>query len=90
MSDVQGGNISAHETMLSNSPFWLIYYLLKRPKVGIQLPNSGDDNQGCHILRVIFNQMDRLRVTQYNIYSGTLFYTNLSNFTSLQVCGNMI
>ena len=27
----------------------------KRPKLGMQIPNAGDDNQSCHILIVIFN-----------------------------------
>ena len=29
---------------------------------------------------VIFNQIDQLRVQEYNIYSSTLFYTNVFDF----------
>ena len=29
-------------------------------KLGIQLPNTGDDNQSCHILTVLFNGIERL------------------------------
>ena len=43
----------------------------------MQLPNAGYDNQSCPILTDLFNQIDRLRVTQYNIYSDTLLYTNV-------------
>ena len=59
----------------------------KRPKLGIQLRNAGDDNQSCRILTVLFKRIDRLRVPKYNIYSSTLFYTNVSISTSLRVCG---
>ena len=34
-----------------------------RPKLGIQLPNYGDDNQSCGILTVIFYIIYRLLVT---------------------------
>ena len=44
---------------------------LKRPKLGVQITNSGDDNQSCRILTVIFNWIDQLQVPKYNIYSGT-------------------
>ena len=47
--------------------FTKILLALKRPKLGIQLPNSGYHNQSCHILTVIF----------------TLFYTNVSISTSI-------
>ena len=53
MEDVQGGDLSARKRILSNSQFWLSYDLLKkRPKLGIQLPNAGDDNPSCRILTV--------------------------------------
>ena len=58
----------------------------KGPKLGIQIPNAGDDNQSCHTLTVIFDQSDWLRVPKYNIYSSNLFYTNVSISTSLQGC----
>ena len=29
----------------------------KRPKLGIQLPNAGDDNQSCRILTVLFIEL---------------------------------
>ena len=58
----------------------------KLPKLGIQIPNAGDENQSCLIWTVIFNQIDWVRVPQYNLYSCTLFYTNLSISTSLWGC----
>ena len=57
---------------------------LKRPKLGVQIPNSGDDNQSCRILTVIFNWIDRLQVPKYNSYSGTLIYINLTIDTSMR------
>ena len=71
---------------LPNSPFWLGYYLLKIPKSGIQLPNAGDDNQKCRILTFLFNSIDWLWVTQYNIYSSTLLYINVLIYTMLRGC----
>ena len=45
--------------------------LKKIPKLGVHLPNDGDDNQSCHILTVIFDQIDWLQVPKYNLYGGT-------------------
>ena len=56
----------------------------------IQLPNNGYDNQGCHILTFLFDQIDRLQVPKYNIYSSTLLYTNVSISTSLQGGGGVM
>ena len=44
----------------------------------MHIPNDGDDNQSCRILTVLFNRINWLRVPYYNIYSGTLFYINVS------------
>ena len=49
----------------------------KRPKLGIQLINAEDDNQSCHISLVLFDIIYQLRVLKYNLYSSTLFYTNV-------------
>ena len=35
---------------------------LKRPKLGIQLPNAGDNNESYYILTVIFNQIKQLHI----------------------------
>ena len=56
---------------------------LKCPKLGVQLPNAGDDNQSCRILTVIFNRIEQLRIPKYNLYSSTFFYTNVSISTAL-------
>ena len=58
----------------------------KRPKLGIQLRNAGNDNQSCHILTVLFNRIDLLRIPKDNLYCSTLFYTNVSISTSLRLC----
>ena len=64
-----------------------IYYKLQLSILTIQqLPSAGDDNQSCRILTVIFNRTDQLRIPDYNIYSGTLLYTNISISTALRVC----
>ena len=34
----------------------------KRLKLGIQIPNAGDDNISCHILTVLFDQIEQLRI----------------------------
>ena len=57
---------------------------LKCPKLGIQLPNAGDDNQSCRILTVLFNRTEQLHTMYYNIFSSTLIYTNAMIATSLQ------
>ena len=47
------------------SKFSILAQLLlakKYPKLGIQIPNAGYDNQSCHLLTVIFNLIDWLRV----------------------------
>ena len=56
----------------------------KRPKFGIQLPNAGCDNQSCRIFTVLFNRIEQLQNMKYNIYSSTLFYTNVSISTALR------
>ena len=38
----------------------------------------------CHILTVIFDWIYWLRVPKYNLYSGTLFYKNVSISTLIQ------
>ena len=69
-------------------PQFLIFvkFLLaeKCPKLGIQLPNAGDDNQSCRILTVLFNRTEQLHTMYYNIFSSTLIYTNVMIATSLQ------
>ena len=50
----------------------------------IQLPNAGDDTRSFRILTVLFNRIDRLQVPNYNLYSVTLFYTNVSISTWLR------
>ena len=78
MEYVQGGDLPVHKSILLISSFWLSYYLLgKCPKLGIQLPNAGGNNHNFRISTVLFNQIDLLRVSNYNIYSSTLFYTNV-------------
>ena len=56
----------------------------KRPKLGVQLPNAGDDNQSCHILTVFFNRIDHVRIPKYNLYSSTIFCTNVSISTAIR------
>ena len=58
----------------------------KFPKLGIQLPNPGDENQSCHILTVLCNQIDQLRVPKYNLYSSTLSYKNILISKLLRGC----
>ena len=43
--------------------FGSVVNFLKSPKLCIKLPNSGNNNQIYHVLTVILNQIDRLRVT---------------------------
>ena len=58
MENAQGGDVLARKS----PPQFLIFvkFLLaeKCPKLGIQLPNAGDDNQSCHILTIIFIRID--------------------------------
>ena len=75
---------------LPNSPFLPSYYLLKISQNRYQLPNAGDDNQSCRILTVLFNRIDWLWVQQYNIYSSTLFYTNVLISTLIRGCATSI
>ena len=42
----------------------------------MQIPNAGDDNQSCCILTALFIWVNQLRISKYNVYSITLFYTN--------------
>ena len=78
MADVQKGDLQACKIILPDFKFGLSDYLLKkRPKLGIQLPNDGDDKKSFHILMVLFNRTQQLRSSQYNIYSITLFCTNV-------------
>ena len=58
----------------------------KRPKLDIQLPIAGDDNQICQTIMVIFNQIYRLCVTKYNFYSSTVFFTNVFISTLIRGC----
>ena len=44
MANVQGGDISARKRIFQFVNFGLVINLLKLPKLGIQLPNSGYDN----------------------------------------------
>ena len=81
MSDVQVGDLSDHKRILQNSTFWLSDYFIKN---GPEQVYAGDDNHSCRILTVILNQIDRLQVPQYNIYSGTFFYTDISIYTLLR------
>ena len=60
----------------------------KRLKLGIHLPNAVYNNQSCHILTVLFDRIDQLRVPEYNIYSNTLIYTNVLIYTLLRGCGS--
>ena len=84
MSDVQGGDLLSHKMILPNISILDKLLLVKKcPKLGIQIPNAGDDNQSCRILTVLFNQIDQLQVPRYNLYSSTLFYTNVSISISL-------
>ena len=62
MSDVQGGDLSARRIISKLSILAKLLLAKKRPRLGLQLPNAGDDNQSCHILTVIVNRVDRLRV----------------------------
>ena len=39
-----------------------------------------------NIFMVIFNLIKNLRIPKYNIYSSTLLYTNVSDYTVLQGC----
>ena len=45
--------------------------------------NSVDETQSCHILTEFYNQFNQLQILYYNIYSVTLFYTNILISTDL-------
>ena len=62
----------------------------KRPKLGIQLPNAGDDNQSCLMLMVIFNTIEHLQILYYNLYNSHLIYTNVMIVTALRWCEQMM
>ena len=83
---VQGCDISAHKRITKFSCLAKLLLAKKCPKLVIQLPNTGYDNQSCRRLRVIFNRIKKLRITKYNLYSCTLLNKNLSIYTSLWVC----
>ena len=59
----------------------------KYPKLGKQIPNAGDDDQSCHILTVLFDRIDRLRVPQFNLFSSNLFYIQMYRF--IHSCGGV-
>ena len=86
MSDVQGGDLSDRKRIFQNCQFRLSYYLLKIPKLGIQLPNAGENNQCCLILTALFNRTEQLQLLQCSIYSSTLIYTNATIATALRGC----
>ena len=76
-------------SIFPNFQFLLSYYLLKKlPKLGIHVPNAGDDNQSCLVLTVIFNQIEQLRILQYTIYSSNLIHRNVTIATSIQGCAH--
>ena len=89
MAYFQGVDLLAHKSISQYSQFWIGYYLIKCPKLGIQLPNAGDDNQSYHILTVIFNLIGWLRVPEYNVYSSTILYKNVLISTYLWGCANI-
>ena len=62
--DVQESDILARKSViLKLSILTKILLAKKRPKLlGIQRPSSGDDNQSCHILTVLFNQTEQLLI----------------------------
>ena len=63
MEDVQGGNLSACKRIFYKESILTKSLLAKkRPKLGIQLPNAGDNNQSCRLLTVIFYRIDQLRI----------------------------
>ena len=79
------GVISCPVKGFSNFPILTELLLAKRrPKLGIQLPNAGNDNQSCPILMFIFNQINHLWILYYNLYSITLIYTNETIATESQ------
>ena len=86
MSDGQWGDILPVKGFFQIINLTKLLLAKRSPKLGIQLPNDGDDNQSCHILMVIFNWIEQLLILQYNIYSSTLIYTNVTIATSLRVC----
>ena len=47
------------------------------------LANVGYDNQSYHILTVNLNQIKQLWIPWYNLFSSTLFYTNVSIYTAI-------
>ena len=60
MVDVKGCDLLDHKRI--SPKFTILSKLLlpkKCPKLGIQIPNNGDDNQSHHILLVFLNQIDR-------------------------------
>ena len=57
MEDFQGGDLFACKSIFQMINFGKVINSKKRPKLDIQLPNTGDDNQICHILTVIFNRI---------------------------------
>ena len=68
------------------SIFTKLLLALKLPKLGIQLPNAGDDNQSCCILTVIVNKIEQLNILQYNLYSSNSIYKNPTIATAPRVC----
>ena len=55
MEYLQGGVLLVRKRIFKLYILDKLLLAKKRPKLGIQLPNSGDDNQSCCILTVIFN-----------------------------------
>ena len=59
-----------------STPKFRISYILQRyfPNQFEKPPHTGYNNCICHILMVIFNRIERLRIPKYILYSITLFY----------------
>ena len=75
MENVQGGDITALKKIFQMINSGLFITCEKCPKLGIQLIKYASGNQSCHILTVIFKQIDQLGIMKYNIYSSNLFST---------------
>ena len=54
MADFHGGDLLARKKDSANFSILAKLLLAKKyPKLGIQLPNTRDDNQSCHILLLL-------------------------------------
>ena len=88
MIDFQGGDFLARKIFFPNYQFWLSYYLLKPSQIMHTVQKAGDENQSCHILVVIVNLIEKLRIPKYNLYISIKMYQFLQRYGG--VIGQML